>query len=159
MQKLNKPTVADRQKAFQALIEKESHILYSKGADYTAGKKDEDAYANFRLIAVLLEGCPITPYTIAMIYKLKHVFSLLTFCKTGKQESGEGLEGRHMDDRNYTFILNELVPDHLNYFEKGGEVSEEPKHEDCIDEDHYDDRHPQKPDLLAVDRPAPINYV
>ena len=64
-----------------------------------------------------------------------------------------------MDDRNYTFILNELVPDHLNYFEKGGEVSEEPKHEDCIDEDHYDDRHPQKPDLLAVDRPAPINYV
>ena len=165
MQKLNKPTVADRQKAFQALIEKESHILYSKGADYTAGKKNEDAYANFRLIAMLLEGCPITPYTIAMIYKLKHVFSLITFCKTGRQESGEDLEDRHMDDRNYTFILNELVPDHLNYFEKGDDAKET---DACIDEDYYDDRptHLYFSDIgigvssiSSPDCPSPIHHI
>lgn len=120
MEMIHKPSVTARQESFHKLVEKEAQLLLDKGADYTAGKKDQDAYANFRLVAMLLEGAPITPYTVAMVYKLKHIFSLLTFCKTGRQESGEGLEGRHMDDRNYSFILNELVPDHLNYFMKGG---------------------------------------
>jgi hypothetical protein len=65
-----------------------------------------------------MAGAPVTPYTIAMVYALKHVLSLITFAKTGKQESGEGLRGRHMDARNYFFILNELVPDHVNHFEQ-----------------------------------------
>jgi len=152
MEKINKPSVTDRQAAFHKLVEKEAQLLLDKGADYTAGKKDQDAYANFRLVATLLEGAPITPYTVAMIYKLKHVFSLLTFCKTGIQESGEGLEGRHMDDRNYTFILNELVPDHLNYFMKGG-VAEIENAEMCIDEDGFD--HPDAVIAYATDWPNP----
>lgn len=102
---------------WEDLVADERQLLLNKGADYTAGKKDADAYANFRIVADLLEGAPITPYTVAMVYALKHVCSLLTFAKTGKQESGEGLRGRHMDARNYFFILNELVPDHVNHFE------------------------------------------
>jgi hypothetical protein len=99
------------------MVADEAKLLLNKGADYTAGKKDADAYANFRIIADLLKGAPITPYTVALIYGLKHVLSLITFAITGKQESGEGLRGRHMDARNYFFILNELVPDHVNHFE------------------------------------------
>jgi len=114
----NTPSVEGRQEAWEAMIADERTLLLNKGADYTAGKKDADAYANFRIIADLLDGAPITPYTVAMVYALKHVLSLITFCKTGKQESGEGLRGRHMDARNYFFILNELIPDHLNSFEK-----------------------------------------
>jgi hypothetical protein len=44
-----------------------------------------------------------------MIYFLKHVFSLIKFCKTGTQEGGEGLEGRHVDALNYVRILWTLV--------------------------------------------------
>ncbi|MBI9082717.1 MAG: hypothetical protein JEZ11_03910 [Desulfobacterales bacterium] len=91
-------------------------IVTQKNHDYSGGKQDTDPNANFVEIARLLEGAPITPYTVAMIYKLKHVFSLLTFCKTGRQESGEALLGRHQDDSNYSFILNELVALHEECF-------------------------------------------
>jgi len=114
----NTPSVEGRQEAWEAMIAEERALLLNKGADYTAGQKDVDAYANFRIISGLLAGAPVTPYTIAMVYALKHVLSLITFAKTGKQESGEGLRGRHMDARNYFFILNELVPDHVNHFEQ-----------------------------------------
>ena len=100
------------------MVARERDLLRNKGYDYTAGQGDRDAYHNFRQVATFLEGAPITPYTVAMVYALKHLFSLLTFCKTGIQESGEGLEGRHSDLRNYGFILQELVPDHLNHFEQ-----------------------------------------
>lgn len=128
--KVVKVSVIDRQKRFEDFTAKQSKILLTKGVDYTAGNAEVDAYANFRLIAKLLDGCPITPYTVALIYKLKHTFSLITFCKTGMQESGEDLEGRHLDEANYTFILNDLVLDHLNSLkemierERGGSEKE-----------------------------------
>jgi hypothetical protein len=128
--KISTPTVLERQTAFANLVDEESKLLLAKGHDYTAGKADSDAYANFRLIAELLEGVPITPYSVAMIYALKHVFSLLTFAKSGKQESGEGLRGRHMDVRNYMFILNELVPDHLNHFSRKEVLKKEEEEEE-----------------------------
>lgn len=113
---IKKPTVNKRQLDWEDMCRDEAVLLLNKGADYTAGQKDADAYANFRIISDLLKGAPITPYTIAMVYTLKHVLSLITFAKTGKQESGEGLRGRHMDLRNYVFILNELVADHNAHF-------------------------------------------
>jgi hypothetical protein len=116
------PTVNQRQLDWEKMCSDEAVLLLNKGADYTAGRKDADAYANFRIIADLLKGAPITPYTVAMIYGLKHVLSLITFAKTGKQESGEGLRGRHMDARNYYFILNELVPDHAEHFAEEANV-------------------------------------
>lgn len=122
MQEIKTPTVEGRQRDWEDMMAEEYAILLNKGADYTAGQKDVDAYANFRMISDLLKDAPITPYTIAMVYALKHVFSLITFAKTGKQESGEGLRGRHIDVRNYYFILNELVRDHLNHFEHKAEV-------------------------------------
>jgi hypothetical protein len=114
---IKKPTVKGRQEAWEIFNQAERELLLNKGHDYTAGQADVDAYANFRIIAELLKGCPITPYTIAMVYAMKHVLSLITFAKSGKQESGEALEGRFHDIRNYMFILNELVPDHVNHLE------------------------------------------
>jgi hypothetical protein len=77
-------------------------VMAAKGKDYTAGNWDTDPNYNFNEIARLLEGAPITPYTVCMIYFLKHVFSLIKYCKTGIQEGGEGLEG-HMWTRSTTF--------------------------------------------------------
>jgi hypothetical protein len=110
-------SVADRQAAFEEFSEEQAKTLIGKGHDYTAGRAEEDSYANFRIIADLLKGAPITPYTVAMIYMLKHTFSLITFAKTGKQESGEGLRGRHIDQANYTFILDQLTQDHTDFLE------------------------------------------
>ena len=102
-----------RMERFEEFSREMAKLLRGKGADYTAGKKDEDSLYNFRALAKMLEGAPITPYTVAMIYMLKHTFSLLTFVKTGAQESGEGIRGRHIDQANYTFLLNELVDEHI----------------------------------------------
>jgi hypothetical protein len=121
---IKKPTVKKRQLDWEKMCQDEAVFLLNKGADYTAGQKDADAYANFRIIAGLLKDAPVTPYTIAMVYALKHVLSLITFAKTGKQESGEGLRGRHMDLRNYVFILNELVADHLKHFEDDWNIAD-----------------------------------
>jgi hypothetical protein len=118
-------SVKDRMESYKKFTDRCGEILLGKGHDYTAGKGDEDAYANFRIIADLLKGAPITPYTIALVYKLKHTFSLITFAKTGKQESGEDLEGRHHDESNYTFILSQLVPDHLEAFDHEKDDPEE----------------------------------
>lgn len=115
---LKTPTVKERQKAWEALTEKERTLLLNKGHDYTAGRADIDAYSNFRIIADLLKGVPVTAFSVALVYALKHVLSIITFAKSGKQESGEALEGRFMDIRNYMFILNELVPDHINSFDE-----------------------------------------
>jgi len=104
--------IEERMEHFEAFATEMAKTLRMKNSDYTAGKKDEDSLYNFRALAKLMEGAPITPYTVVMIYMLKHTFSLLTFAKTGIQESGEGLRGRHIDQANYTFLLNELVEEH-----------------------------------------------
>ncbi len=118
--KLNVYSVKGRMEVFEDFVQKQREILLGKGSDYTAGRADEDAYANFRIIADLMKGAPWTPMTVAMVYELKHLLSIVTFAKTGRQESGEGLEGRFLDRANYTFIERQLVPDHLEHFRKDG---------------------------------------
>lgn len=113
---IKRPSVEERQKTWEAFLDEERKLLLTKGADYTAGRKDIDAYHNFRVISHLLAGAPITPFTVAMVYFLKHVLSVITYAISGRQESGEGLAGRFHDIRNYAFILNELVGDHEDDF-------------------------------------------
>lgn len=111
---IKKPTVTERQKAWEAFTEEERSLLLNKGHDYTAGQAEVDAYANFRIIGDLMG---MSPFDVAMIYFLKHILSVITYARSGKQESGEALAGRFHDIRNYAFILNELVPDHTNWME------------------------------------------
>lgn len=99
----------NREAEVKRLTELADSVMLAKGKDYTAGNWDTDPNYNFNEIARLLQGAPINPYTVCMIYFLKHVFSLIKFCKTGKQEGGEGLEGRHVDALNYVRILWTLV--------------------------------------------------
>jgi hypothetical protein len=110
-----------RQETIASFVDEMKAIMAGKGHDYTGGGKDVDLLQNFRLVYDLLKGCQFTPYTIAMVYKLKHLCSELTFARTGRQESGEPLRGRHLDDANYSYLQDQLVEDHravLN--EKGG---------------------------------------
>ena len=100
---------------FGNFTEQMAEIMTGKSHDYAAGQQNKDPLFNFREIAQLLHNAPITPYTIAMVYFLKHVFSLITFTKTGQQESGEGLTGRHIDVANYAFIMEQLRSDHVEW--------------------------------------------
>jgi hypothetical protein len=87
----------------------------AKNHDYAAGNADHDPHYNFTEIAKMLDGAPITPYTVALIYFMKHVFSVVTFAKTAKQESGESLSGRHIDLAVYSSILNDLKSQHIEW--------------------------------------------
>lgn len=94
-----------RATVIEKLTEFADSVMAAKGKDYTAGNWETDPNYNFNEISRLLQGAPINPYTVCMIYFLKHVFSLIKFCKTWTQEGGEGLEGRHVDALNYVRIL------------------------------------------------------
>ncbi|MFH1985211.1 MAG: hypothetical protein ABIL58_25515, partial [Pseudomonadota bacterium] len=108
-------TEAKRAEHFEAFIGGMRGVMVAKNADYSAGMAKEDGLANFNEVARLLKGAPITPYTVAMVYFLKHVFSIIKYCKTGTQESGEALGGRHTDLGNYSFFLNELAGVHQKW--------------------------------------------
>lgn len=146
---VKKPTLDAKLKAWETLVSKERELLCRKGADYTAGRCDVDAYANFRGIAELLEGVPISPFSVALVYALKHMFSLITFAKSGKLES-EGIIGRITDIRNYMFILSELVPDHQNCFVMKFGEEETGKNEE---EDDVAQQFNDKVDSLIWDAP------
>jgi len=118
----DRSTVDARQSQFHEFMEEQSEVLFCKGHDYTAGESQRDVYYNFKKVAELLDGAPITPYTVAMVYFLKHIFSIITFAKTGVQESGEGLRGRHIDIGNYNFILDQLADDHEECFKEDDSV-------------------------------------
>lgn len=110
---------AERSEAFKKFVAEQTEILEAKNKDYSAGNSDKDANYNFRLIAEIMDGAPWTPYSVAMVYKLKHVLSMIAFAKTGKVES-EGIHGRHHDDANYTFIMDLLAKDHTERREEKG---------------------------------------
>lgn len=97
-----------REAQFEKFSEEQRSILITKGHDYAAGNYDHDPNYNFIKIAELLDGAPITPYTVALIYFLKHVFSIMSYAKTSKQESGESVHSRHLDLANYAFIMDTL---------------------------------------------------
>lgn len=78
-------------------------ILEMKGADYSGGKSAEDGNANFKEVARRLNGAQIDEITVWAVYFLKHVISIETFVKTGRNES-EGMEGRFDDLANYANI-------------------------------------------------------
>jgi hypothetical protein len=81
--------------------------------------RETDRHYNFKTLAALLgplrcphcgQDVPVPPEFILMVYKLKHVFSLLTFVRSGCSAEGtEPIEGRIADDANYDDLLLGLV--------------------------------------------------
>lgn len=84
------------------LLDQSAGLLVSKGAEY-AGL--EDRLANFKRGAV---DTGASPEQVCWIYLSKHLDSLKTFIRTGKQGS-EPIQGRIADAMNYIILLGALL--------------------------------------------------
>jgi len=79
-------------------------VMEGKGHDYTAG--DSDRLINFKSVA---NRTGVDPLVVWGIYFNKHVDSINTLVKTGRQESGEPVEGRIIDIINYALLGLALI--------------------------------------------------
>ena len=85
-------------------IKREGILLLAKGAEYHT---NEDMMMNFNLIA---EQTGLTPLQVWAIYFMKHVCSILSFVRTGR-DSVEGTESRFDDAVNYLHLGLGLIED------------------------------------------------
>jgi hypothetical protein len=101
-----------RVRVFERLRSAEDSIMVGKGAEYTMGS--EDVNANFKLVASLLDGAPLDDLTVAAVYMLKHLCSVCDYVvrRPSTPPSGEGIEGRISDLRNYAGIIMSIIEEH-----------------------------------------------
>ena len=88
---------------FDRIIAEEKRILDQKGHEY-AGV--EDALGNFKKRAA---DIGIDPKQILWVFLAKHLDSIKSFIREGKELSEEKIDGRINDARNYLFLLQCLV--------------------------------------------------
>jgi hypothetical protein len=91
---------ATQQSLFKTMIKEEMDLLNKKGAEYAS---DADALANFKKRA---EDIGIDPKQILWIFLSKHLDSIKSYIKKGKEISDEPIAGRIQDARNYLFLLH-----------------------------------------------------
>jgi len=91
---------------YDKLAEEEKTLLFNKNKEYTRG--DDDALFNFKEIATEVK---ITSYRVWFVLFKKHYNSLVHWLNDGEMSSGESIESRLKDLRNYLFILNCLYKD------------------------------------------------
>lgn len=84
------------------LLEQSAGLLVSKGAEYAGS---EDRLSNFKRGAI---DTGASPERVCWIYLSKHLDSLKTFIRTGKQGS-EPIQGRVVDALNYVILLGALL--------------------------------------------------
>lgn len=93
-------------RTFNAIVERRfeacGEMLGMKGADYTDGK---DRLYNFKSVGGL---CNTPALMVWLIYFLKHIYAIISFCVKGKVES-EPIQGRITDAINYLVLLEGLV--------------------------------------------------
>lgn len=101
----------------KAFLDKEIGILETKGREYTAGAEngnDKDTLVNFKQVGEMVsckcEECghvqPIGARAAWAVYFLKHVFSVMTYIGDPDREMSEPLEGRLLDIRVYSALLD-----------------------------------------------------
>lgn len=93
-------------KMAKIMAETERSILVTKGTEYAG---EIDRFANFRRLSVDLG---LSKEMILFVYMKKHLDSILSFIKTGKEASSESIFGRIMDARNYLLLLSGLIAEH-----------------------------------------------
>lgn len=91
----------------QEAVDRKIALRRDKGAEYTQG--DEDVLANFKKGGIELG---ISPLKVWRIYYKKHDDAIVSFIKTGREISTEGIEGRIDDMQVYLDLLRGLVAEH-----------------------------------------------
>ena len=109
-----------KQQDYEALITRFTRERQGMGDEKSKEyARETDRHYNFKTLAALLgplrcphcgEDVPVSPELVLMVYKLKHVLSLITFVRNGCSVEGtEPIEGRIADDANYDDLLAGLV--------------------------------------------------
>lgn len=95
-------------------------IAKTKGVEYASS---EDRLANFKRLGVELD---IPATKIGYIFFKKHLDSICTYLKDGKEHSEESIRGRFLDAINYLTLIYGLIEDQrfvhnsLRYIYNGG---------------------------------------
>ena len=93
----------DFDELLQKMVNEEIDIMCTKGKDYT--RNSSDKLINFKRAS---EDIGIKPEQVIYIYMKKHWDALITYIKTGKL-SGEPIESKILDIRNYLALLRALI--------------------------------------------------
>ena len=96
-------TLHDFDELFQKMINEEILMMHKKGPDYT--RNSPDKLANFKRSA---EEIGIKSEQVLYVLIKKHWDAVITYIKTGKL-SGEPIESKILDIRNYLALLRALV--------------------------------------------------
>jgi hypothetical protein len=93
---------SDQKDVFEKMIENERNLLISKGAEYAG---DQDCLANFKDADIV----GMNPKQKLWVYLSKHMSSIASYIRHGKEFSNEPIEGRIADARNYLALLYMLI--------------------------------------------------
>ena len=93
----------ERQKQeFDTMIAELEDLLINKGREYAG---DHDALGNFKTG----DSIGVSPNQKLWIFLDKHLSSIRSYIKNGKEFSNEPIEGRISDAINYLFLLRCLI--------------------------------------------------
>ena len=90
---------------FEKVVSEMRELLVSKGREYAG---DYDALNNFKTGTDI----GITPLQKSWVFTEKHISSIKSYIKNGKEFSSEPIEGRILDAMNYLFLISCLVKEH-----------------------------------------------
>ena len=93
---------SEQKDIFEKMVEAERELLNSKGIEYAG---DQDCLANFKDANII----GLNPKQKLWVYLSKHISSIASYIKNGKEFSNEPIEGRIADARNYLALLYMLV--------------------------------------------------
>lgn len=81
-----------------ALFTEVTHIAETKGEEYA---HSTDRLANFKRQAMLLNQPALMVWAV---YFMKHIDAIMSFVKTGREFSDEGIRGRFVDAITYLLL-------------------------------------------------------
>lgn len=87
---------------FEKVVSEMRELLVNKGREYAG---DGDALNNFKTGTDI----GITPLQKSWVFTEKHISSIKSYIKNGKEFSNEPIEGRILDAMNYLFLISCLV--------------------------------------------------
>ena len=96
-------TFEEFDKLQQSLFDDIVKIGAGKGREYASS---DDRLANFKRLA---PECGIKPELVAWVYFRKHLDSISTYLKEGKELSEETIRGRFLDAINYLTLIYGLI--------------------------------------------------
>ena len=92
----------EQRRLFEQMIQQERELMETKGKEYSS---EADCLANFKDC----ESIGLDPEKKLWVYLSKHLSSITSYIKNGKEYSNEPIEGRIADARNYLALLYMLI--------------------------------------------------